>query len=205
MRPNVWLVARTAAGLALVALACASAAQGRQAARTNSIDQLLRERQRIIYGRALEEDMRKPAERAEEEQRLALAQIREDYVRLQVVNKDLSKAASQTDALDLKEVAKSVAEIRRRAERLLENLALPELQEGAARSKPNDIEREEQLKASLLALGQLVERFVRNPIFREVNVIDAQASTRARRDLQSIITISERLRRESEKLDRGPR
>ncbi|HWW75041.1 MAG TPA: hypothetical protein VNZ44_06590 [Pyrinomonadaceae bacterium] len=203
MRPNVRLVARTFAALALVALACAPTAQGRQTTRTNSIDQLLRERQRIIYGRALEEDMRKPAERAEEEQRLALAQIKEDYVRLQVVNKDLSKAASQKEALDLKEVVKSTAEMKRRAERLLENLALPELQEEAARSKPNDIEREEQLKASLLALGQLVERFVRNPIFREVNVIDAQSSTRARRDLQSIITISERLRRESEKLDKG--
>ncbi|HJQ32455.1 MAG TPA: hypothetical protein VJ866_09755 [Pyrinomonadaceae bacterium] len=204
MRPNVWLVARTFAALALVALACASTVEGRQTTRTNSIDQLLRERQQIIYGRAMEDDLRRPAKPAEQE-RLALAQIKEDYVRLQVVNKDLSKAASQTEALDLKEVAKSTAEMKKRAERLLENLALPEPQEEAARSKPNDIEREEQLKASLLALGQLVERFVRNPIFREVNVIDAQASARARRDLQSIITISERLRRESEKLDRGPR
>jgi len=205
LRPNVWLVARTFAALALVALACASAAQGRQTTRTNSIDQLLRERQRIIYGRALEEDMRKPAERAEEEQRLALAQIKEDYVRLQVVNKDLSKAASQTEALDLKEVAKSTAEMKRRAERLLENLALPELQEEAARSKPNDIEREEQLKASLLALGQLVERFVRNPLFREVNVIDAQVSTRARRDLEGIIELSGRLKKDCEKFYKGPR
>ena len=202
MRPNVRLVARTAA-LALVALACAPAAEGRQA-RTSSIDQLLRERQRAIYGRALEEDLRRPEARAEEE-RLALAEIKEDYVRLQVVNKDLSKAASQPAALDLKAVAKSTSEMRKRAERLLENLALPELREEPGRSRPADIEREEQLKASLLALGQLVERFVRNPIFREVNVIDAQASARARRDLQAIITISDRLKRESEKLDNGPR
>jgi hypothetical protein len=204
MRPSVWLVARTAASLALVALACASTAQGRQGARTNSIDQLLRERQRSIYGRALEDDLRRPAERAEAE-RLSLAQIKEDYVRLQVVSKDLSKAASQPEALDLKAVAKSTSEIRKRAERLLENLALPELQEEPGRSKPADIEREEQLKGSLLALGQLVERFVRNPIFREVNVIDAQSSARARRDLQSIIAISDRLKRESEKLDKTPR
>src|ERR1044071_7297845 len=127
MRPNVWLGARTAAALALVALACAPAAQGRQT-RTNSIDQLLRERQRSIYGRAMEEDLRRPEARAEEE-RLALAQIKEDYVRLQVVNKEMSKAASQPAALDLKAVAKSTSEMKRRAERLLENLALPELRE----------------------------------------------------------------------------
>jgi hypothetical protein len=204
MRPNVWIAARSAAALALFALACASTVQGRQATRTSNIDQLLRERQRAIYGRALEEDLRRPAERAEEE-RLALAQIKEDYVRLQVVNKDLSKAASQPEALDLKAIAKLTLEMKKRAERLLENLALPELQEEPGRSKANDIEREEQLKASLLALGQLVERFVRNPIFREVNVIDAQASARARRDLQSIIMISDRLKKESEKLDKSPR
>lgn len=203
MRP-ILLVARTAASVALVAVACASAAQGRQGARTSSIDRLLRERQRSIYGRAMEDDLRRPEARAEEE-RLALAQIKEDYVRLQVVNKDLSKAASRPEALDLKEVSKSTAEMRKRAERLLENLALPEMQEEPGRSRPNDIEREEQLKASLLALGQLVERFVHNPIFREVNVIDAQASARARRDLRAIIAISERLKRDSEKLDKGPR
>ena len=204
MRPNVRIVARAAAALTLVALAAAPSAYARQGGRTSSIDQLLRERQRAIYGRAMEDDLRRPEARAEEE-RLALAQIKEDYVRLQVVNKDLSKAAAQPAALDLREVAKSTAEMRRRAERLLENLALPELQEEPGRSKANAIEREEQLKASLLALGQLVERFVHNPIFREVKVIDAQASARARRDLQSIITISDRLKRESEKLDKGPR
>ncbi len=204
MRPNVWLVARPAAWLALFALAAAAPAHARQGARTNSIDQLLRERQRAIYGRAIEDDLRRPAERTEEE-RLALAQIKEDYVRLQVVNKDLSKAASQPAALDLRQVAKATSEMKKRAERLLENLALPELQEEPGRSRPADIEREEQLKASLLALGQLVERFVRNPIFREVKVIDAQSSARARRDLQAIITISDRLRKESEKLDKGAR
>ena len=203
MSPTLWSMARYAAALTLFVLAATFPAHGRQAARTSSIDQLLRERQRAIYGRAMEDDLRRPAER-EEADRLALAQIKEDYVRIQVVNKDLSKVASQPAALDLRLVAKSAAEIRKRAERLLENLALPELQEEAGRSKANAIEREEQLKASLLAFGQLVERFVRNPIFREVNVIDAQASARARRDLEAIIEISGRLKKESERLDKGP-
>jgi hypothetical protein len=201
MSPTLWSVARYAAPLTLIALAAASPVQGRQGGRTSSIDELLRERQRAIYGRAMEDDLRKPAERAEAE-KLALSQIKEDYVRLQLVNKELSKAASQPAGLDLKFVAKSTSEMRKRAERLLDNLALPELQQEAMRSKAADIEREEQLKASLLALGQLVERFVRNPIFREVNVIDAQASTRARRDLQAIIEISGRLKKESERLDK---
>ena len=191
-----------AAALTLLALSAAVTAQARQ----TGIERIIRERQRVAANRRVEEGLRRPGERSkrEEEEKLALAQIKEDYVRIQVVNKDLSKVASQTAALDLKLVAKSAAEIRKRAERLLENLALPELQEEPARSRPADIEREEQLKASLLAFGQLVERFVRNPIFREVNVIDAQASARARRDLQAIIEISGRLKKESERLDKGP-
>jgi hypothetical protein len=201
MGPTLWSVARYAAALTLIALSAAAHVQGRQAARTSSIDELLRERQRAIYGRAMEDGLRRPAERDEAE-RLALAQIKEDYVRLQVVNKELSKAASQPAGLDLKFVVKSTSELRKRAERLLDNLALPEVQEEAMRSKAAEIAQEEQLKASLLALGQLVERFVHNPIFREVKVIDAQASSRARRDLQSIIEISGRLKRESERLDK---
>src|SRR5829696_8986213 len=50
--------------------------------------------------------------------RLALAQLREDFVRIQVLNNDLAKAASSGDALDLKLVSKSAAEIRKLATRL---------------------------------------------------------------------------------------
>src|SRR3982750_593845 len=98
MGPALWSVARYAAALTLIALSAAAHVQGRQAARTSSIDELLRERQRAIYGRAMEDGLRRPAER-EEAERLALAQIKEDYVRLQVVNKELSKAASQPTGL----------------------------------------------------------------------------------------------------------
>jgi ribosomal protein S20 len=75
VRLGSWRYPALAAALAVVALACGSAVEGRQTTRTNSIDQLLRERQRIIYGRALEEDLRRPAERAEEEHRLLVSRI----------------------------------------------------------------------------------------------------------------------------------
>ena len=130
--------------------------------------------------------------------RLALAEITEDYERIQLVNHDLAKAASGPGAPDLKLAAASVSEIRRRAERLLTNLALPEM--------PADMERvripaegEEHLRPSLVMLRKLVERFVRSPLFREVNVVDAQVSTRARRDLEGIIELSGRLKKDCER------
>lgn len=190
-----WSAVRFASALPLLASLLAAAVQGQQPART--IEQLIRERQSRIYKRAIEDELRRPAERAEEE-RLALAQIKEDYERIQVVNRDLSKAAEGAGELDLKLAAESAAEIRKRAERLLNNLALPEL--------PADMERvrmpaegEEQLRPSLVMLRKLVERFVRSPLFREVNVIEAQVSTRTRRDLEGIIELSGRLRKDCER------
>ena len=80
----------------------------------------LRERQLLL--RNMKPDAR-PAGRPTP--RLATARIREDFVRLQALNNDLAKANSRADALDLKFVSKSAAEIRRLAARLRDNLALP--------------------------------------------------------------------------------
>jgi hypothetical protein len=195
-------VVRAAAALAFLASLAVTAAHGQQSTRT--IERLLRERQRTIYLREVEETLRKPVVRAEEELRLALTQINEDYERIQFVNLELAKATSNPATLDLKLAAESASEIHKRAERLLNNLALPE--------PPSDLERvrmpaegEEQLRPSLGMLRRLVDRFVRSPLFREVNVIDAQISTRARRDLEGIIELSGRLKKDCEKYGKGSR
>ena len=199
-RPIFWSVLRAAAALAFLASLTAGAAHGQQPART--IERLLRERQKNIYSRAMEDDLRRPAGRAEEEVRLALAQITEDYEHIQLVNNDLSKATSDPNSLDLKLAAESASEIRKRSERLLNNLALPELPADMERVKM-PAEGEEQIRPSLGMLRRLVERFVRSPLFREVNVIDAQVSTRARRDLEGIIELSGRLKKDCEKYGKG--
>jgi hypothetical protein len=134
------------------------------------------------------------------EPRLALAQIREDFLRLQVVNNDLAKAVSGGGQLDLKLVAKSTSEIKKRAERLKENLALPEAEEGAKAppgQAPADLE---QLRTALSRLDGIILRFVNNLHARGVGRFDAQASGRLRRDLEAIVSLSERVKKSSEKL-----
>lgn len=190
-------VLRAAAALAFLASLCASTAHGRQSS-TRTIDRLLRERQKTIYLREVEEKLRRPAEHPEEELRLALSQISEDYEHIQLANENLVKATSDQKSFDLKLAADSASEIRKRAERLLHNLALPEMPADLERVKM-PAEGEEQLRPSFGMLRRLVERFVRSPLFREVNVIDAQVSTRARRDLEGIIELSGRLKKDCEK------
>ena len=194
---------RAAAALAFLASVCALSARA-QSSSTRTIERLLRERQRTVYLREVEEKMRRPAERpAEEEMRLALSQITEDYEHIQTVNNDLARAVSDPNALDLKLAAESTSEIRKRAERLLNNLALPELSADVERVRMPE-EGEGQLRPSLGMLRRLVERFVRSPLFREVNVIDAQTAERARRDLEGIIELSGRLKRDCERYGKAP-
>jgi hypothetical protein len=156
--------------------------------------------EREMAQRSMEEQLNKPLR--QREQHLSFMQISEDFKRIQLVNNDLVVAASRDAALDLKFVAKSASEIRKLAVRLKDNLVLPEPEKGF-RHVQAEIEPEAgQLKASLLALGKLVAGFAHNPVFKEPNVVDAQMSAKARRDLEEIITLSDQVRKSSEKLNK---
>src|SRR6267142_1260036 len=56
----------------------------------------------------------------------ALAQVQEDFSRIQQINNPLGLLPLRNSALDLNFVSKSATQITKRAERLQENLALPE-------------------------------------------------------------------------------
>lgn len=136
------------------------------------------------------------------EPRLAFAQIREDFLRLQVVNNDLARARSGGGQLDFKLVAKSASEIKKRAERLKENLALPEPDEGgksapAAAPAPTDAG---QLRTALSRLDGIILRFTGNLHSKGIGRFDAQSSARLRLDLEAIIALSGRVKKGSEKL-----
>ncbi len=135
----------------------------------------------------------------------ALAQLQEDFSHLQIANRDLLRAALSNNALDPRFVSKSVAEIRKRAERLNLNLALPESEKNGQAS-PTIIEvSAQQLKPSVLKLGRLIFSFIDNPFFKEASVVDTQMTTKARRDLEDIIELSRQIKKNSEQLGKQRR
>ena len=139
------------------------------------------------------------------EPRLAFAQIREDFLRLQVVNNDLAKAVSGGGQLDLKLVAKSASEIKKRAERLKENLVLPE---GDGNQKPPESPAPadpEQLRTALTRLDGIILRFTNTLHEKGIRRFDTQASVRLRLDLEAIIALSGRVKKSSEKLGEAAR
>lgn len=131
--------------------------------------------------------------------RLALAQIREDFVRLQVLNNGLARAVSRGDALDRKFVSKSAAEIRKLATRLRDNLVLPEPAVVEERPESKDKPPPAQLGPALAALDGLILKFVDGVASRGVYLLDAQSSARARHELEAIIELSARVKKASEK------
>jgi hypothetical protein len=132
--------------------------------------------------------------------KLALEQLQEDFTRIQIVNKDLVLRTDKTDKPDPRFVEKSATEINKRAARLMSNLALPEPESDTPPVKTDVISDRTQLKQSITALGWLIYRFTKNPMFKEAKVIEASAAERARRDLVEIIARSNQLAQASEKL-----
>jgi hypothetical protein len=154
--------------------------------------------------RMLSEQARKPRRKRADPQQ-ALAQIQEDFTRLQILNRDLGRAAIKADALDLRFVSKSASELARYAQRLNENLALPEPEPNGVQPETALVATREQLKPAILNLVRVVYRFVDNPFFKEASVVDTQLSAAARRDLEQIIKLSETLKKSSEKLENTSR
>jgi hypothetical protein len=129
----------------------------------------------------------------------ALAQLQEDFSRLQVANRNLLRTALSKNMLDPRFVSKSVLEIKKRAERLNLNLALPEPERQAQVSEADAASTPGQLRASVLKLGRLIFSFVDNPFFREESVVDTQLTTKARRDLEDIIELSKQIKKSSDR------
>ena len=128
----------------------------------------------------------------------ALAQLQEDFVHLQITNKSMLRAVLINHTFDLKFIGKSVSEIKKRAERLNTNLALPAT-EGIVESSDAEINAE-QMKPSVERLGRLIFSFIDNPFFKEASVVDTELTAKARRDLEEIIQLSGRIKKSSDRL-----
>ena len=126
--------------------------------------------------------------------RLAEAQIREDFRSLQIINNQLQASAARGEAQS-QELAKPLAEIRKRAKRLRANLALGAVKAEEEAPKPGG---EASVGALLGGLDESVKSFVTNPMFGSIKVFDVALTRKARADLDRVIdlcgVIADRLR-----------
>jgi Spy/CpxP family protein refolding chaperone len=129
-----------------------------------------------------------------------IEQTREDFDRIQVVNREIVRALVSKDGLDYKNIAEMTAEIRKRAKRLKDYTNLPPPEEEQPVRKQQGEIGQEKIKSALLLLKEHILSFVMNPLFQSSNLIDVKLGAKASSDLETIIELSGQIRKSAEKM-----
>src|ERR1043165_281894 len=135
----------------------------------------------------------------------AIANMKEDFTRIQVLRNDIARNLIARKPLDYPLISEQTAEINKRASRL--NLYLHA--HDADAEKENDPEelKDDEIVSALVRLCKLIDSFTENPALKNAATIDAKDVAKAKenkanagRDLLAIIKLSSSLRKQSEKL-----
>jgi hypothetical protein len=175
------------------------------AERQRGIDPDIEQRQRDM--RLLDRSMKAREEGAKptkpRDPKVVMAEITEDFTRLQVVNNDLGEAASVPAPLNLEFVIKSTAELVDRTKRLGENLGRPEPEKGSTPPKLEPLTNLGELKHALAKLDDLITEFIHNPLFTDAHTRDAELMVKARRGLVEIGELSAHIKKNTEELSKS--
>jgi hypothetical protein len=129
-------------------------------------------------------------------------EIKEDFERIQVINSRDLQAGASGEGLDYKKVSDAAAEIKKRATRLKSNL-FPAESEKQSKGKGQATEDPQDLKSMLAALDRAITSFVTNPIFQNTKVVDPKDSTKAQHDLETVIKLSTRIKKDADQLNKA--
>jgi hypothetical protein len=133
----------------------------------------------------------------------ALPQIKEDFERIQLIEREMMKSVFVDVLVDYQQIQKASAEIKKRAARLKTNLAYPEPLNRSKARKNRPGNSDEDIKMSLANLDQSIMSFVVNPIFQlQQQVVETQLAMKAVSDLLDIIELSEATKKHAERLER---
>jgi len=135
----------------------------------------------------------------------AIANMREDFSRIQVLRNDIARNLIARKPLDYKLVSEQTAEINKRGSRL--NVYMrAHVPDNEKENKLPELKSEEMIGA-LVRLCKLIDSFTENPALKNAATIDSKEIAKARenkanadRDLLAIIKLSGSLQQKSESL-----
>lgn len=149
----------------------------------------------------MERQVKEP--RSEAEEQLSLAQIAQDYREIQVINNKMMGTSMPAEEPNFLTIARTLEEIRKRAARLKDNLRLADPQEKPDPGKYKPAQNTKEFKIHLLALDDSIMRLVKNPIFKNPDVVNLDESAKARGDLEFIIVTSQLIRKDADRLHKS--
>lgn len=127
-----------------------------------------------------------------------MAQTEEDFNRILTLHNEIARSISSKNDLDFKFVSEATGEINKRASRVQSSLGLGLSDEERVAGKPELIENL-QPKDALIKLCKQIRAFVTNPTIENPNTINAEQLTKARHDLESVIRLSEQIKKDADK------
>jgi hypothetical protein len=126
-----------------------------------------------------------------------MAQTEEDFNRILTLHNEIARALTSQNDLNYQFVSDATAEINKRASRVQHSLALGLSDEEARELQKS---KDEPIKDSLIKLCNQIRSFVTNPSIENPNTINVDQMKKARRDLESLIQLSGRIKKDADKL-----
>jgi len=126
-----------------------------------------------------------------------MAQTEEDFNRILTLHNEIARALTSKNDINYQFVSDATAEINKRASRVQHSLALGLSDEEASKLEKS---KDEPIKDSLIKLCNQIRSFVTNPSIENPNTINVEQMKKARLDLQSLIQLSGRIKKDSDKL-----
>ena len=134
----------------------------------------------------------------------AIANMKEDFSRIQILRNDIARNLIARKPLDYKLISEQTAEINKRASRL--NVYMRAHVADEKDDKLPELQSEEMIGA-LVRLCKLIDSFTENPALKNAATVDSKEIAKARenkanadRDLLAIIKLSGSLQKKSESL-----
>ena len=129
-----------------------------------------------------------------------MAQTEEDFNRILSLHNEIARALTSKNDLDYAFVSEATAEIKKRASRVQSSLALHPSPEEALELEKSPAPKDLPVKEELVKLCHQIRSFVTNPSIENPNTINAEQMAQARKDLESVIQLSTRIKKDAEKL-----
>jgi hypothetical protein len=122
-------------------------------------------------------------------------QVSEDFQRILTLHNEIVRAITANRSLTDRYISDATSEIRKRSTRLQSSLKLQKPESATETQKTSTELKATQTNDKLLLLCRQIENFVRNPIIEKPGTVDAEQLEKARRDLQSVVELSEEIKR----------
>jgi len=126
-------------------------------------------------------------------------QVSEDFQRILTLHNEIVRAIAANRSLGYQFISDATGEIKKRSARLQSSLKLQKPEPTTENRVTETDLKTMETKDELILLCKQIESFVRNPIIEKPGTVDAQQLVKARRDLQSIVELSDEIKKQADR------